>query len=517
MFVPTPYRQTAVLIAVCLAGVMFHLEISSVPVALPTIETALQGDFETMQWVMNAYTIACTTVLMATGALADRYGRKRVFLLSLAFFGTASLSCGLAQSVSLLLISRFLQGLGGGAMMICQIAILSHQFQAGRERSRAFAIWGLVFGVGLGLGPLVGSALIALANWRWIFLVHVPLSILTVLLASGGVEESHNDGAARLDLPGILTLSLAVLSLTYFITRGQHLGFTSIMALSVLLIAAISFTGFMFVESKLTYPMFDFSVLSIRPLSGALVGSIAMNVSFWPFNIYLPMYFHSALGYGDETVGICMLAYTLPTLIVPPLAERLSYRYHPRLIIPLGLFTIGLGFFLMKQGSATWLTILPGCLVAGVGLGITNTPVTSTITGSITPDKGGMASGIDMSARLITFAIHIAVMGLILLKGIASYLRNTLPPSVDARQLDALAGAIASGNLADIDQTIATTFKIDLSVDVIRTALVQGFDWVMLYGGIGVWLLATLSLMVFGSAAKAVEAVGNHRGDDIQK
>jgi MFS family permease len=135
-------RNTVALAAICLAALMFGLEISSVPVILPTLEHVLHADFKDMQWIMNAYTIACTMVLMAAGTLADRYGRKRIFLASLAVFGITSLICGVAESAPVLIVSRFLQGMGGGAMLICQIAILSHQFQAGRKRAKAFAAWG---------------------------------------------------------------------------------------------------------------------------------------------------------------------------------------------------------------------------------------------------------------------------------------------------------------------------------------------------------------------------------------
>lgn len=139
---PFAARNTVALLAVCLAALMFGLEISSVPVILPTLEVSLQGDFSGIQWIMNAYTIACTAVLMATGTLADRYGRKRVFLYTIALFGVASLLCGLAWNTPILIASRFLQGASGGAMLICLVAVLSHQFPEGAERGKAFGIWG---------------------------------------------------------------------------------------------------------------------------------------------------------------------------------------------------------------------------------------------------------------------------------------------------------------------------------------------------------------------------------------
>lgn len=496
-------RNRMALIAVCLVALMFGLEISSVPVILPTLERVLGSDFKDAQWIMNAYTIACTTVLMATGTLADRYGRKRLLILSVTLFGLASLACGLAWSTTLLIAARFLQGVGGGAMMIVQFAILSHQFRDGPERARAFAAWGIVAGIGLGFGPIIGGAIVALVDWRWVFLVHGPLSVLTLLLLSGSVEESSDPRAKTLDLGGIVTLSLAVFGLSYFITQGADLG--SAAAIGIIAVSALCFAAFLWVERSHAHPMFDFSVFRIRNFSGAIMGSIGMNFSFWPFMIYLPIWFQHGLGYGVVPAGLSLLAYTLPTLVIPPLAERLALRYQPRRIIPAGLAIIGLGFILMSAGSgaahAGWLTMLPGCLIAGIGLGLTNTPVTNTTTGSVSSDRAGMASGIDMSARLITLAINIALMGFILSQGILWYLRRALPGAAEAPQLRALAGRIAAGDAAALDGAPA------------RAALAHGFGLVMLYGGVGVWVLAALSLVLFGAGRGTAVAAGVARRD----
>jgi len=502
-------RNLVALAAVCLTSLMFGLEISSVPVILPTLEKVLHGDFKDAQWIMNAYTIACTTVLMATGTLADRYGRKRVYIVSIILFGITSLLCGLAQTTSVLIISRFLQGISGGAMLICQVAILSHQFQQGRERGRAFGAWGVIFGIGLGFGPIIGGMIVAIADWQWVFLVHVLLAALALLLVFGGVEESRDPQAKRLDVLGIVTLSLAVFGLTFFITQGPELGFASPLALGILGGAAASFLAFLYAEKISAHPMFDFSVFRIRHFSGAIIGSVGMNFSFWPFMIYLPIYFQSGLGYGVVAAGLSLLAYTLPTLVIPPLAERLSLRYQPRRIIPLGLFTIGLGFIAMRYGSAveqaSWASMLPGALLAGIGLGLTNTPVTNTTTGAVSSDRAGMASGIDMSARLITLAINIALMGFILLAGILSYLKSALPGSPDATFVHAFAERIAAGSVAPLSHGASELSVLDPSGAIAHAALIHGFGWVLLYGGIGVWLLAAASYMVFGPRTTYVD------------
>jgi len=491
------------LAAICLCGLMFGLEISSVPTILPTLEKVLQGNFKQMQWIMNAYTIACTTVLMATGTLADRFGRKRTFIVSIFLFGVTSLICGVAQSVSILIVSRFLQGMGGGAMLICQVAVLSHQFHEDRERSKAFAWWGIIFGIGLGFGPIIGGLIVAVSSWQWVFLIHVLVAILTLALVFSGVQESSDPQAKKLDILGIVTLSLSIFGLTYFITQGSDLGFTSFAAIGILTASSVSFLLFVVAEKINSHPMFDFSVFRIRNFSGAIFGSVGMNFSFWPFMIYLPIYFQSGLGYGTVTAGLSLLAYTLPTLIVPPLGEGLVLRYQPGLVIPMGLFTIGLGFFLMSYGSsavhASWLTMLPGSLLAGAGLGLTNTPVTNTTTGSVSSARAGMASGIDMSARLITLAINIALMGFILVEGISASLKRALPGSLGGPQLHALAETIASGNVASLRQASPKLASLDLSGTIFHAALVHGFGLMMLYGGIGVWILAALSFVTFGS------------------
>ncbi|NPT44017.1 MFS transporter [Paraburkholderia sp. 1N] len=504
-------RNTLALGAVCLASLMFGLEISSVPVILPTFERLLHGDFKGMQWIMNAYTLGVTTVLMATGALADRFGRRRIFVIGIALFGITSLICGFAQSVPTLIVARLLQGASGGAMLICQVAVLSHQFSEGPERVRAFSAWGIILGIGLGFGPIIGGMIVAVSGWQWVFWIHALLAAVTLALVFGGVQESRDPHAHTLDVAGIVTLSLAVFGLTYYITQGSDLGFTSLRAILVLVATAVAFVAFLCAERLSARPMSDFSVFRIRKFSGALMGSAGMNFSFWPFMIYLPIYFQIGLGYDSVNAGLALLAYTLPTLLFPPLGERLALRYGSGIAIPAGLFTIGLGFMLMRYGSSVAhpdaLTMLPGCLLAGAGLGLTNTPVTNTTTGAVPAERAGMASGIDMSARMITLAINIALMGAILVGGILFNLKARLPATLDTRSLGWLAEKIAAGDVEAVRRGIPALATLDPSGTAVHTALIEGFGWVMLYGGAGVWVLAALSFVISGNASRRLRKI----------
>ncbi|SMH39180.1 MFS transporter [Azospirillum agricola] len=487
-------RNLAALSAICLSALMTGLEISSIPAILPTLEQVLPASFRQLQWIMNAYTIAMTTSLMAAGALADRFGRKRLFLLGTALFGLASLACGLAASAPLLIAARFVQGVGGAVMLACQVAVLSHQFRDGSERGAAFGWWGVVFGVGLGFGPLAGGLTVAVASWEWVFLVHVALALVTVALVRAGVVESADPHALRIDLPGMVTLSLAVFCLVHLVTQGQALTAANPLGLALAGLGAASLLAFVVVETRRARPMVDFTAFRIPAFVGALLGSAGMNFSFWPFVIYLPIHFQAVLGLDSVTAGAMLLAYTLPTLVVPPFAERMLMRHGPARVIPFGLFTIGLGFVLMRFGatveSVTGWAMLPGCVLAGTGLGLTNTPVTNTATAALPADRAGMASGMDMSARMIALAVNIAVMGFILLQGIRAELGRILPRQGDGT-LGRLAETIGAGNLA-----LAGAEGVGPAAA--REALAHGFGWVMLYAALCAWGLSALSFLLFG-------------------
>jgi hypothetical protein len=358
----------------------------------------------------------------------------------------------------------------------------------------------VIVGIGLGFGPIIGSAIMTGLNWRWIFLVHVPISLITILLGYQYIKESKDSNSPKLDIWGILFLASSIFGLTYFIIQSPDTGFNNIKMIMILLLSVACFIIFLWIEKKSSYPMFDFSVFRINNFSGAIMGSIGMNFSFWPFIIYLPILFQTGFGYSVIFTGVCLLAYTLPSLVVPPLAEYLTLRFKARIVIPSGLLLIGAGFLLMRYGclveNANWKTLLSGMLVAGIGLGMTNTPVTNTDTGAVSNNRVGMASGIDTSARLITLAINIAAMGFILINGVFHHIKNILPGYPDVNELHSLAERMISGNNTLVN-------KISISANQIKIVLANAFGNVLLYGGLGVWILALCSFLLFRLTQKS--------------
>ncbi|KWV90243.1 Multidrug resistance protein stp [Pseudomonas fluorescens] len=332
--------------------------------------------------------------------------------------------------------------------------------------------------------------ILAVADWRWVFLVHVPLTLFTLALLHISVQESRDPANHRLDIAGMLTMTLTVFALVYFITQGSEIGFGAPAMLGWAGLSVFGLLLFILIERRSAHPMFDFSVFRIQRFNGALMGSIGMNFSFWPFMIYLPLYFQAGLGYDTLTTGAALLAYTLPTLLVPPLAERLALRFGAERIIPLGLGVMGAGFMGMAavnyaEQPSTALVLL-SCVIAGIGLALTNSPTTNTTTGSVSNDRAGMASGIDFSARLITLALNIALMGLVLLLGISHNLAHVLPDST-AMEWASLSQHIAAGKLDAPGLTILDA----------QTALRSGAGWAMLFAGLGACGLALLSRHFF--------------------
>ncbi|MGN8021389.1 MFS transporter [Phyllobacterium sp. 22229] len=478
------------LLSICLAALMFGLEISSVPVILPILEAELGATIGDMQWIMSAYTIGCAIVLIISGSLADRYGRKLVFSAAIGLFGLTSLACGLSTGVTALIVSRFLQGVAGGAMLTCLVTILNVQFPDGPARARAFSTWGVVFGAGLGFGPVVGAVTLEYLDWQWIFLVHAVLSVPTLALVFASVDESSDPVAKRLDLWGMIALAATIFSATYLVQQVQVIGLNSMAGIGLAVMTISGIIAFGAIEKSVTTPMVDFSVFRARKFSGAICGAMGMNMSFWPFIIYYPLYLEVGLCFSSLSMGMMLMACTVPTILAPPLGEKMVVRFGVEAVIPAGLFIIGLGFLLFKLGSLveqpTWLTLLPGSIIAGVGIGITNTPVSNASTGSVPPGQAGMASGIDMSARLVTLAIVIAAMGALLVAGIANALGQ------GAAHVQQASEALAAGNIAQVVNLLP-----DLTISAARAAFVSGFSWVTVFATVCAWAFAVLSCFLF--------------------
>src|SRR3954470_5344166 len=243
------------LAAVCLGTFMLLLDITIVNIALPSIQQDLHSTFSDLQWVIDAYALTLAALLLTGGALADMYGRRKLYLLGLVLFILASVLCGVAQSPLMLEVSRGLQGVGGAIMFAVSLALLATAFR-GRERGTAFGIWGAVTGIAVAIGPLLGGALVSGISWRWIFFVNVPIGAVALALTAMRVEESRDENARRPDWLGFVLFSAALASLIYALIDSGRTSFTEPRVLVCFVAAGVLLAAFIAVERRSDHPMF---------------------------------------------------------------------------------------------------------------------------------------------------------------------------------------------------------------------------------------------------------------------
>jgi len=434
-------RKWWTLIAVCVATFMLLLDITVVNVALPRIQSDLNASFTDLQWVVDAYTLSLAGLILTMGALADRYGRRRIFVLGLAVFSLGSFLCGIATSPLFLNLARALQGVGGAGMFATSLALIAQEFQ-GRERGTAIGLWGATIGAAVAIGPLVGGALTDTLGWQWIFFVNVPIGAAAIFLGLTRSGESRDPEARRLDLAGLITFSGALFGINFGLLRGNDEGWSSAPILVSLVGGALLLVAFIAVEARQERPMFDLTLFRKPAFAGVSIGTFAIGAGMFAMFVYLTLYIQDILGYSPLQAGLRFLPLTVLAFFASPIAGRLLSRVQTRMLLGIGLALVALGLVLMHGISvdSSWTTLLAGFLVAGAGIGVSNPSIASTALGVVPATRSGMASGINNTFRLAGVATGIAALGAIFQSRIESKLAELLPGSSST-----LADAVSSG------------------------------------------------------------------------
>jgi EmrB/QacA subfamily drug resistance transporter len=406
-------RKWWTLVAVCTATFMLLLDITIVNVALPSIERDLGADLADLQWVVDAYALTLAALLLTAGSLADRVGRRRVFLIGLVGFTLASVLCGLATSPLTLNLARALQGIGGAFMFATSLALLASAYQ-GRDRGTAFGLWGATTGAAVAVGPLVGGVLTEGIGWEAIFFVNVPIGIVAVALTLARVEESKNPHASPLDWPGTVLFSAALFLLIFGLIRGNAEGWSSAPIVASLAGAAALMGAFVLVELRRRHDaMLDLSLFRVRSFNGASLAAFVLSASMFAMFLYLTLYIQNILGYSALESGIRFMPVTLLSFIVAPVSGKLAGRFGVRWFIAGGLVLVGAGLLLMGglQAGDDWTALLAGFMVAGGGIGMVNPALATAAVGVVDPRRSGMASGINSTFRQVGIATGIAAWG----------------------------------------------------------------------------------------------------------
>jgi EmrB/QacA subfamily drug resistance transporter len=435
-------RKWRVLVVVCVAVFMLLLDITVVNVALPNIDKELNTSFTDLQWIVDAYALTLAATLLNAGSLGDLRGRKRVFLGGIALFTLASALCGAATSPLWLILARGVQGVGGAAMFAVSLAIISQEFH-GRERGTAFGIWGATVGAAVAIGPLVGGALTTYVGWRWIFFVNVPIGIACVAAGIRVLNETRDENAGKFDTAGLATLTGGLFALVLGLLRGADWGWSSARVVGLFAVAAVLLVSFAFVELRNDSPMLDIRLFRVPTFTGAQITAFAISSGMFAQFLFLPLYLESVLGYSAVKTGVIFLPLSLVSFVVAPIAGRLSTRVPVRLLLSGGLALCGVSLLLMHglTLSSTASALIPGFIVAGIGIGFVNAPLASTAVSVVEPRHAGMASGTNNTFRQVGIATGIAALGAIFQSRIAS----SLPGS--SHFTHAWAQSIASGTM----------------------------------------------------------------------
>ena len=384
-------------------------DVTAVIVALPTIGDDLGFGLAAYAWVMDAYSLAFTATLLASGALADRYGRRRALLIGNALFAVASLACGLAWDGPTLWAARAAQGFAAAFVVTGSIALIASAYPDPANRARAFGLVGIVSGSAMAIGPTLGGIVAAWLGWRWIFLANIPFCLLAAWIVPRLVAEERAADPRPLDPVGIalLTLALGIAIETLLAGRtAAHLVLGSG--------ASVAFTAlFVWQQRRQTRPILDPALLAQRAMIAVALLLITVSIGYWAVLVYLPLYAMTLFGLSTEQAGVMLLAATLPMIFLPPLAGRLATRWGWRVLFTSGLALIAAGDIILALGP-TWMMALLGMVVIATGAALVQSQLSGAVVTLAPPEQAGMASALTIVMRQGGFAIGIALLGAML-------------------------------------------------------------------------------------------------------
>jgi len=400
-----------------LAAFMTYLDNNIVNVAIPTIQRSLHLSVSGLEWVVSSYLLTLAGLLLAGGRLADVYGRRRLFLLGLAVFTLSSLAAGLAGSGGVLIASRAIQGAGAALLMPTTLAIIVATFTDLRERNMAIGIWAAAGALALALGPVLGGLISQHVRWGWIFLINVPVGVITFLIALRDVQESRGSSAVRrLDVPGLITSAVSLFALTYALIEGTVRGWTSPLILGAFALAAVAVAGFLAIESRAAHPMVELAMFRRREFSG---GTGTMMI--WAFGIlgiyfFTSLYLQETLGFSPVKAGLAFVPMALCVALFAVIAPWMQARAGAHRTVASGmlLMVVGLVLFARLGLQASYASLLPGFMLFGAGAGLMNVPLTNAVMAATPTAQAGIASALLNASREVAGLLGITVIGAVL-------------------------------------------------------------------------------------------------------
>jgi EmrB/QacA subfamily drug resistance transporter len=410
---PKPVHPNLILGICCMSLLLVGMDVTIVNVALPAIQHDLHASLSQLQWIVDAYTLVVASLLMLSGSMSDRFGRRRVFQIGLVLFTAGSLLCSLAPSIGGLIAFRAIQGLGASMLNPVALSIIANAFTEPKARAQAVGVWGAVAGISLAIGPLLGGALTQTIGWRSIFWINLPIGITALVLAARFVPESKSPRPRAFDPLGQLLVFLTLAALTYAVIEGPHAGWRSALILSLFATAAIASAIFLRHESQRKDPLVDLRFFRSVPFSSATLLAVCSFSSFAAFLFLNALYLEQVRGLSAFRTGLCTLPLALMMMLCAPLSGRLvgSHGTRPPLLIAGAGFLLSTLLLTRLSLSTPIALLLLIYALFGIGLGMVNPAITNNAVSGMPLAQAGVAAAIASTSRQVGAAFGVAIAG----------------------------------------------------------------------------------------------------------
>jgi EmrB/QacA subfamily drug resistance transporter len=406
-------RRVGVLLICSMSLLIVGLDVTIVNVALPSIRRDFHASLSGLQWTVDAYTLVLASLLMLSGSTADRLGRRRTFVIGLLTFSAGSLLCSLAPNLTLLIVFRMVQAVGGSMLNPVAMSIITNTFTIPRERAQAIGVWGAVVGVSMALGPVVGGMLVTSVGWRSIFWINIPVGLTAVILARRYIPESKAPVARRVDVPGQVLVIALLASLTYGIIEAPSRGWSSPIIMGSFTMAALSLVALIISEHRNSEPLIDLRFFRSVPFSSAAIIAVAAFAALGGFLFLNTLYLQDVRGLSPLEAGLDTLPMAAMAMLLPPVSGRIVGRRGSRIPLVIAGSALAASCLLLVGLSAvTPFTLLfIAYVIFGIGFGFVNAPITNTAVSGMPRTQAGVAAAIASTSRQVGQTLGVAVVG----------------------------------------------------------------------------------------------------------
>jgi EmrB/QacA subfamily drug resistance transporter len=443
-------RRWLGLLFICVSLLIISLDNTVLNVALPSISRDLGATNSELQWIVDAYILVFAAMLLTMGSVGDRFGRKRALQLGVAWFGVFSLMAALSTSSTMLIVSRALLGVGGATIMPATLSLITASFRDPKERAQAIAIWAAVFGLGLGIGPLVSGFLLERYQWHSVFLINLPVVVVALVGGQIFLDQSKDPNAPPPDFPGVALSITSLFTLVYAIIEAGVKGWGASNVVATFGIAAVLLSIFFWWENRAEHPMLPLYFFRNMSFTGANLAMVMMMFGMFGSVFFLSQFFQSVQGYTALKAGVLQFPMSIVIMVSAGMSARIAMRLGTKVTVGLGFMLAASGMLYLSEitkANTPYGIMFIGLGILGTGMGIAMSPATNSIMGSVPVNKAGIGSAMNDTTRQIGGAMGVAVLGTIMNN---NYLHHVaaLRSEIPLQAYDAVSSSIQGAHIA---------------------------------------------------------------------